>query len=256
MVSRKPPRSKSSRNGRPRSGSALRKNGVEEKSGTAVERARSRRRSKAAESEGAQERRETPVTSREPAAARPDAEPTTAGFKRAKETRRTGVARGAKGGRGKPQQAPGPDQASVDTRSSTSAASKRRRKAAPATPEVTPAPARRSPKAGTGAEPQTFSRTAAASGQSTAAAPPAPTAISPELGLGLAQALSAELAGLSQRLLESTASSAQQLASARSVPELVEIQARQMKALSEAWLEHTSRISEIYLAAVGPGVRS
>jgi hypothetical protein len=71
----------------------------------------------------------------------------------------------------------------------------------------------------------------------------------------LAQALSAELAGLSQRLLESTTSSAQQLASARSVPELVEIQARQMKALSEAWLEHTSRISEIYLAAVGPGLR-
>ena len=83
----------------------------------------------------------------------------------------------------------------------------------------------------------------------------APAEISPEQGLGLAQALSAELAGLSKRLLEASTASAQQLASARSVPELIEIQARQLKALSEAWLQHTSRMSEIYLAAVRPGER-
>ena len=60
--------------------------------------------------------------------------------------------------------------------------------------------------------------------------------ISPEQGLGLAQALSAELADLSQRLLETGTAGTQQLASARSVPELIEIQARQLKALSEAWV--------------------
>jgi hypothetical protein len=83
----------------------------------------------------------------------------------------------------------------------------------------------------------------------------APAEISPELGFGLAQALSAELACLSQPLLESSTAGAKQLASARSVPELIEIQARQLKALSEAWLEHTSWISEIYLAAVRPNER-
>ena len=83
----------------------------------------------------------------------------------------------------------------------------------------------------------------------------AAAAISPELGLGLEQALSAELAGHSHRLLEAGSASAQQMASARSVPELIEIQARQLQALSDAWLEHTSRISEIDLSAVGPGRR-
>jgi hypothetical protein len=82
-----------------------------------------------------------------------------------------------------------------------------------------------------------------------------PVGTHPALGLGLAQALGAELAGFSQRLLDASAASAQDLASVRSVPELIELQNRQLKALTEAWLEHSSRIGEIYLSAVRPRER-
>ena len=72
-------------------------------------------------------------------------------------------------------------------------------------------------------------------------------------GLGIAQALTKELTAFSQRLLKDNALRAKELAAARSLPELVEIQARQLHAVSEAWLRHTARLSEIYLATLRRG---
>ena len=72
-------------------------------------------------------------------------------------------------------------------------------------------------------------------------------------GLGIAQALTKELTAFSQRLLEDNALRAKELAAARSLPELVEIQARQLQAVSEAWLRHTARLTEIYLATLRRG---
>ena len=122
-------------------------------------------------------------------------------------------------------------------------------------PEAAPATGPSPSRANKGAEPHAAPRTAAPAPTTRTTPAAAPAEISLDLGLGLAQALSAELAGLSQRLLEASTASAQQLASARSVPDLIEIQARQLKALSETWLQHTSRMSEIYLAAIRPGER-
>ena len=87
--------------------------------------------------------------------------------------------------------------------------------------------------------------------------PPPPAAAETSLaqGLGIAQALTKELTAFSQRLLKDNALRAKELAAARSLPELVEIQARQLRAVSEAWLRHTARLSEIYLATLRSGKR-
>jgi hypothetical protein len=155
----------------------------------------------------------------------------------------------------KPPQAPAKEAGFVAESPSAAAAKPQRKKLQTAvgqTPKASPAADPNSPR--TRKSPERHTAPAAAIPElTTPTTPTATTAeLSPELGLGLAQALSAELAGLSQRLLEAGSASAQQLASARSVPELIQIQARQLKSVSEAWLEHTSRISEIYRAAVGP----
>jgi Phasin protein len=259
MVARKPSRPKTSRNGRLRAAGGLRNNSVGEKSGSVAERLRTRRGStKAAGSEAAQEPPVTAIADAEPAAAEESLEATTASSKPAKQPRRATGPQGAAADRDTLREAPVPDATSVETRSPAAAAGKPRRKAAQAAAPPRPRPratGQGSPRAGKGAEPHATARTAASAPTTPSTPAAAPAEISPELGLGLAQALSAELAGLSQRLLESSTASAQQLASARSVPELIEIQARQLKALSEAWLEHTSRMSEIYLAAVRPNAR-
>ena len=175
--------------------------------------------------------------------------------------------------RGKPARPPRPDAPPLIERSRTKGppqkpnlsihplrrpqsrrASQRRKRPAPRC-EASPAARPGSPHARKSPEPHLAPRAATPTLTTPTRPATAAAAISPELGLGLAQALSAELAGLSHRLLEAGSASAQQMASARSVPELIEIQARQLKALSEAWLEHTSRISEIYLSAVGPSTR-
>ena len=79
------------------------------------------------------------------------------------------------------------------------------------------------------------------------------TALATPPGFGSAKALGEELTAFSQQLIADSALSARELTTARSLPELVEIQARQLQALSEAWLRHTERIREIYLAALrGP----
>jgi Phasin protein len=256
MVARKPSRPKTSRNGRLRAAGGLRNNSVGEKSGSVAERLRTRRGStKATGSEAAQEPLETAIADAKPAAAEEGLEPPTAGSKPAKQTRRTTGGRGAAADRAKPHEAPAPEATSAEMPSPAAAAAKPRRKAAQAAAPAAPATGPSSPRTGKGAEPHAAPRTAAPAPTTPTTAAAAPAEFSPELGLGLAQALTAELAGFSQRLLESSTDSAQQLASARSVPELIEIQARQLKALSEAWLEHTSRMSEIYLAAVRPNER-
>ena len=252
MVARKPSRSQTSRNSRLRAGGGLRNNSIGEKSGSVAERLRTRRgSSKAAGSEAAQEPASAAIADAEPAAAEEGLESTTASSRPVKQTRRATGGRGAAANREKPHEAPAPDATSVRAPSPAAAAAKPWRKAPRAAAPAAPATGPSSPRTRKGAEPRTA--TPAPTTPTTPAAPPAE--ISPELGLGLAQALSAELAGLSQRLLESSTASAQQLASVRSVPELIEIQARQLKALSEAWLEHTSRMSEIYLAALRPNKR-
>ena len=82
--------------------------------------------------------------------------------------------------------------------------------------------------------------------------PAEPTARPAEVatqGLGIATALGEELADFSKRLLEDSAARAQELTAARTLPELVEIQGRQLRAVSDAWLRHTARMSDIFLSA-------
>ena len=258
MVARKKPsRPKTSRAGR--LGAAGRNNDVGEKTGNAAERLRARRRStKAAGPEPAQEPPETPIANAEPAAAGGELEPTTvASSKPARKSRPATAARRAAADRENPHEAPASEAKSVDSPSPAAAKPRRKpaQKAARPALEASPAAGRSSPRARRSPEPHLAPRAATPALTTPTTPATAAAAISPELGLGLAQALSAELAGLSHRLLEAGSASAQQMASARSVPELIEIQARQLKALSEAWLEHTSRVSEIYLSAVGPSAR-
>ena len=68
-------------------------------------------------------------------------------------------------------------------------------------------------------------------------------------GLGIATALGEELADFSKRLMKDSSTRAQELTAARTLPELVEIQGRQLRAVSDAWLRHTARMSEIFLSA-------
>ena len=74
--------------------------------------------------------------------------------------------------------------------------------------------------------------------------PPAPA-------LEIAAALSDELADFARRLLEDSTARARELTAARTLPELLEIQARQLTAVSDAWLQHTARMREIFLARFG-----
>ena len=69
-------------------------------------------------------------------------------------------------------------------------------------------------------------------------------------GLGLAKALGDEMANFSQRLITEGTVRAKEIASARTLAELVSIQARHLQVESGAWLRHTSRLSEIYLASL------
>jgi len=99
-------------------------------------------------------------------------------------------------------------------------------------------------------EPGTTESSAKASGQTGLPRPegkPEPAGIR---GLGIARALSKELAAFSQRLAEENALRAMELVAARSLPEIVEIQAMQLQAVSEAWLRHTARLGEIYVASL------
>ncbi len=68
-------------------------------------------------------------------------------------------------------------------------------------------------------------------------------------GLGIATALGEELADFSKRLVEESTARAQELTAARTLAELVEIQGRQLRAVSDAWLRHTTRMSDIFLSA-------
>ena len=68
-------------------------------------------------------------------------------------------------------------------------------------------------------------------------------------GVGIASALNKELAGFARRLVDDSAVRAGELAAARTLPELLEIQRRQLQALSDAWLEHTARMNQIFLTA-------
>ena len=63
-------------------------------------------------------------------------------------------------------------------------------------------------------------------------------------------ALGDEMADFSQRLLTEGALRAKEIASARTLAELVSIQARHLQVESGAWLRHTSLLSEIYLASL------
>jgi len=254
MVAHKSSRPKTSRAGR--RGGTGRSTDVGDKSGSAAERLRARRRStKAADPEPVQEPPETPIANAEPIAADGELESTTdASSKPVTKARRATVARRTADDRGKPDDALA---SSVEIPSPAAAKSRRKPvpKAARPAPAASPAAAPRSPHARHSPQPHLAPRAATPALTTPTTLAAAAAEISPDLGLGLAQALSAELSGLSHRLLEAGSASAHQLASARSVPELIEIQGRQLKALSEAWLEHTSRIGELYLAAVGPSRR-
>jgi hypothetical protein len=65
-------------------------------------------------------------------------------------------------------------------------------------------------------------------------------------------ALSEELAGFSGRLVEDSVSFAQELALARSLPELIEIQTRQLATVADAWSRHAVRMREIWLSTLRP----
>ena len=69
-------------------------------------------------------------------------------------------------------------------------------------------------------------------------------------GLGLAKALGDEMADFSHRLLAEGALRAKEIVSARTLADLVSIQARHLRVESGAWLRHTSRLSEIYMASL------
>ena len=69
--------------------------------------------------------------------------------------------------------------------------------------------------------------------------------------LEIAAALSDELSDFARRLLEDSTTRARELTAARTLPELVKIQARQLTAVSDAWLQHTARMREIFLARFG-----
>ena len=112
-------------------------------------------------------------------------------------------------------------------------------------------PAKKPPSPAAAAE--TSPKVAREPGLSPAEAAPETAKAAAAQGLGIAQALTKELTAFSQRLLEDNALRAKELAAARSLPELVEIQARQLQAVSEAWLRHTARLSEIYLATLRRG---
>ena len=222
MVARKKPsRPKTSRAGRPGAG---RNDDAGEKTGSVAERLRARRRStKAAGPEPAQEPPEAPIANAESAAAGGGLDATTvASSKPARKTRPATPARRAAADRRDPQEAPSSETKSVDSpsrRPRSRGASQRRKRPARARglcrrrSKLTPRPQK----------PRAASRPRAATPTLTTPTTPATAAaaISPELGLGLAQALSAELAGLSHRLLEAGSASARQLASARSVPEFM-----------------------------------
>ena len=112
-------------------------------------------------------------------------------------------------------------------------------------------PAKKPPSPAAAAE--TSPKVAREPGLSPAEAAPETAKAAAAQGLGIAQALTKELTAFSQRLLEDNTLRAKELAAARSLPELVEIQARQLQAVSEAWLRHTARLSEIYLATLRRG---
>ena len=112
-------------------------------------------------------------------------------------------------------------------------------------------PAKKPPSPAAAAE--TSPKVAREPGLSPAEAAPEMAKAAAAQGLGIAQALTKELTAFSQRLLEDNTLRAKELAAARSLPELVEIQARQLQAVSEAWLRHTARLSEIYLATLRRG---
>jgi hypothetical protein len=257
MVTRKPSGQKASRAGR--LGATGRNNDVGDKAGSATERLRARRRStKAAGREPAQEPAETPIANAEPAAASGELEPTAVGSsKPTRKARQATAARRASADREKPHKGNVSEGKSADSSSPTAAKPPRKPAQKPARPALRASPAASpgSPHARKTPEPHLAPRAASPMLTTPTTLAAAAAELSPELGLSMAQALSAELAGLSHRLLEAGSASAQQMASARSVPELIEIQARQLQALSEAWLEHTSRVSEIYLSAVGPSTR-
>lgn len=75
-------------------------------------------------------------------------------------------------------------------------------------------------------------------------------AAAPTGGLGIAGALGEELAAFSRRLIEDSSERARELATARSLTDLIEIQARQLRAVSDAWLQHAARMRAIYLDAL------
>jgi hypothetical protein len=112
-------------------------------------------------------------------------------------------------------------------------------------------PAKKPPSPAAAAE--TSPKVAREPGLSPAEAAPETAKAAAAQGLGIAQALTKELTAFSQRLLEDNTLRAKELAAARRLPELVEIQARQLQAVSEAWLRHTARLSEIYLATLRRG---
>lgn len=72
----------------------------------------------------------------------------------------------------------------------------------------------------------------------------------PTGGLGIADALGEELAVFTRRLIADSSERARELAAARSLTDLIEIQTRQLQAVSDAWLEHCARMRAIYLDAL------
>ena len=163
MVARKKPsRPKTSRAGR--LGAAGRNNDVGEKTGSAAERLRARRRStKAAGPEPAQEPPETPIANAEPAAAGGGLEPTTvASSKPARKSRPATAARRAAADRENPQEAPASEAKSVDSPSPAAAKPRRKpaQKAARPALEASPAAGRSSPRARRSPEPHLAPRAA------------------------------------------------------------------------------------------------
>ena len=184
MVARKPSRPKTSRAGR--LGAAGRNNDVGEKTGSAAERLRARRRStKAAGPEPAQNLPEAPIANAEPAAAGGDSSPPQSQV----PSRRGKAARPTRPDAPplieNPQEAPGSEAKLVDLPSPAAAKPQRKPAQKAARPALEPSPAagRSSPRARRSPEPHLAPRAATPALTSPTTPATATAAISPELGL-------------------------------------------------------------------------
>lgn len=110
------------------------------------------------------------------------------------------------------------------------------------------------PSAPSSPSPTPAAATEAARAEATAGAEragtPATVATPAAGGLGIAPALGEELAAFSRQLIEDSSERTRELAAARSLADLVEIQTRQLQAVSDAWLQHSARMRAIYLEAL------